>query len=248
MPVARVSDTPPTLNVVVAWMSTDPAVVVLIVILHLPVLRVVRQSSRLLPVPPQLLPSSGLAKAALAVLLSNVKTTHVPFGAGAKPVIKSPPCPAVSPSSCCTVAVIVCALFTAFVAVSGLTAILASTYTLLASALLRPPVPVARVSETPPTLNVVVAWMSTDPGVDVLIWTVQLPLVVVHVFTPPTKAAPAVLFSRLSVQVVPFGAGPKPVTASPGAPAVRPSSCWIVQVIVWGSLTAFVSVSGLKSI
>ena len=28
--------------------------------------------------------------------------------------------------------------------------------------------PVARVSETPPTLNVVVAWMSTDPGVEVL--------------------------------------------------------------------------------
>src|SRR5437899_3003691 len=88
--------------------------------------------------------------------------------------------------------------------------------------------------------------MSTDPGVDVLIWTVQLPLVVVQVFTPPTKAAPALLFSRLSVQVVPFGAGPKPVTASPGAPAVRPSSCWIVQVIVWGSLTAFVSVSALS--
>ena len=87
----------------------------------------VRQSSRLLAVPPQLLPSSGVVKAAPAVLLSKVKTTHVPFGAGAKPVTKSPPCPAVRPSSCDTVAVIVCAWFTSFVAVRGLTVILAST-------------------------------------------------------------------------------------------------------------------------
>ena len=128
MPVARVSDTPPTLNVVVAWMSTDPAVVVVIVMLHLPVPPEVTQSSRLLPVvPPQLLPSSGVVKSAVAVLLSKVKTTHVPFGAGAKPVTKSPPCPAVRPSSCDTVAVIVCAWFTSFVAVRGLTVILAST-------------------------------------------------------------------------------------------------------------------------
>src|SRR5438093_9600110 len=90
--------------------------------------------------------------------------------------------------------------------------------------------------------------MSTDPGVEVLIWTVQLPLVVVQVLTPPTKAAPALLFSRLRVQVVPFGAGPKPVTASPGAPAGRPSSCWIVHVIVCAWFTSFVAVSGLRAI
>ena len=127
MPVARVSETPATLNVVVAWMSTEPAVVVLILIVQVPVPPDVWQSSRLLAVPPQLLPSSGVVKVAPAVLLSSVKTTQVPLGAGPKPVVPSPGAPAASPSSCCTVAVIVCAAFTSFVAVSGLTAIFAST-------------------------------------------------------------------------------------------------------------------------
>ena len=132
VPVARVSETPATLNVVVAWMSTEPAVDVVIVIGHCPAAGVVpsmpvRQSSRLLAVPPQLLPSSGVVKAAPAVLLSSVKITQVPLGAGPKPVAPSPGAPAASPSSCCTVAVIVCAVPTSFVAVSGLTAIFAST-------------------------------------------------------------------------------------------------------------------------
>ena len=69
-----------------------------------------------------------------------------------------------------------------------------------------------------------VAWMLTLPAVLVLICTVQVPAVVVQVF-PPTKLAPAVLFTRLKVTSVPFGAGPKPVAPSPGAPAGSPSSC-----------------------
>src|SRR5438445_11478607 len=87
VPVARVRETPPTLNVVVAWMSTAPAVVDVMLILHVPVPPLVTQSSRLLPVPPQLLPSSGPVNTAPAVLLSSVNTTHVPSGAGPKPVV-----------------------------------------------------------------------------------------------------------------------------------------------------------------
>src|SRR6478752_5529390 len=91
--------------------------------------------------------------------------------------------------------------------------------------------------------------MSTPPGVVVLIWTLQVPPVVVHVFTLFTKLAPAVLFSRLNVTVVPFGAGPKPVVPSPPvAPNASWSSWLTVAVIVCGLLTSLVAVSGERTI
>src|SRR5437763_1871681 len=105
-----------------------------------------------------------------------------------------------------------------FTAVSGESEIFASTYRLLT---LAPspdsPSPVARVRLTPPTLNVVVLVMVTVRVEVLLICTVLVPVPpdVVQVLTPATTAAPALLFRRLNVTVVPFGAGPKPVAASP---------------------------------
>src|SRR4029079_10382105 len=90
--------------------------------------------------------------------------------------------------------------------------------------------------------------MSTPPGVAELIWTEQVPPVVVQVL-PPTNAAPAVLFSRLKVTRVPSGAGPKPVDASPpGAPEASWSFWLTVAVIVWAWPTGFVAVSGDRTI
>src|SRR5438034_783259 len=220
-PVARVSEIPPTENVVVAWMATERADVELICTEH---------------VPPVVVQVCGAAatKVAPAVLLSSENVTVVPSGAGPKSVTASPGAPAGRPSSWLTVAVIVCALFTPLVAVSGDSTIRASTYSLLAFALSpESPSPVARVSEIPPTENVVVAWMSTEPADVELICTEHVPPVVVQVCgAAATKVAPAVLLSSENVTVVPSGAGPKPVTASPGAPAGRPSSWLTVAVIV----------------
>src|SRR5437773_2326372 len=218
-------------------MSTEPAAVELICTEH---------------VPPVVVQVCGAAatKVAPAVLLSSENVTVVPSGAGPKPVTASPGAPAGRPSSWLTVAVIVCALFTPLVAVSGDSTIRASTYSLLAFALSpESPSPVARVSEIPPTENVVVAWMSTEPADVELICTEHVPLVVVQVCgAAATKVAPAVLLSSENVTVVPSGAGPKPVTASPGAPAGRPSSWLTVAVIVCALFTALVAVSGDRSI
>ncbi len=126
VPVARVTLSPAIEKVVVAWMSTEPGVVVVIVTEQVP--PVVGQSSRLPAVPPQLAPSFGVVKAAPAVLSLSVNTTQVPLGAGPKPLAASPPgAIARSPSSCCTVTLILCGSPTLLTAVSGSTSICAST-------------------------------------------------------------------------------------------------------------------------
>ena len=126
-----------------------------------------------------------------------------------------------------------------------------ATYTLLASAPSPArPSPVARVSDSPRTENVVVAWMSTLPAVGLLITTEHWPAPPLTVqLAPPgaagtkTAVAPA-LFVRLKVTTVPSGAALKPVKLSPPG-ASMPSFCFTVAVIVWFALTGFVAVSGL---
>ena len=111
------------------------------------------------------------------------------------------------------------------------------------------PSPEARVRLTARTEKVVVAWISTPPVVDVLICTLQLPPVVVQVFTSFTKVAPAALFTRLNVTVVPFGAGPKPVVPSPPVTPEASWSSWLtVAVIVCGLLTSLVADGGERTI
>jgi hypothetical protein len=69
--------------------------------------------------------------------------------------------------------------------------------------------PVERVSVTPPTLSVVVAWIVVVPAVGELIVTVQSPVVptVVHWFEPTNAPGPAWIEP---VQLVPAGAFVKP--------------------------------------
>src|SRR5579864_5665962 len=105
-PVVRVRLIPRTLNVVVAWMLTLPAVVEFTLIEQLPAVVV------------QVL---GPTKAAPAVLFNRLKATVVPSGALVNPL----------PVFCCTVAVKVCADPTALVALGGLRVILASGFVLV---------------------------------------------------------------------------------------------------------------------
>src|SRR5688572_7044667 len=214
---------PDTVTVVLPCVSTLPGVKLLIDTEHV-----------LLAIVTQLFVAGG-ANAAPAVLFTRLKLTVSPAPTPTQP----PP----SPRFSSTVAVIWCGAPTALVAVSGLSVIRRSTYTLLALALppsaMFPAVPDVAESGKPLTVAVAVPWMSTLPGVVVLIWMVHVPAAPVTQLVVPggTKAAPAVLFSSAKATLAPCTICQVPVASA----STR-------AVIVCASPTRFVAVSGVSVI
>ena len=110
------------------------------------------------------MPVKAPAGTSTAPLLSVRPTVTLAPAAAVKPVTPSPPWAAVRPSSCKTVTVNVCGWPTALTA-SGAMLTLASTKRLTAAPVSPDwPSPVARVSETPLTVNVAVALPVTMPA------------------------------------------------------------------------------------
>jgi len=208
VPVARVRLTVPTAKVALAWMSTLPAVGLLICTEHW-------------PAPPLTVQLEPATKVAPAVLLSRLKLTTVPSGAGPKPLALSPPgAPIARPSSCWTVAVIVCGEPTAFVAVKGESAIFASTNRFVAGPL--PPAPlfpeVERLTVTPSIVTWALTFAVNTPAELLLIVSVQ-----VAVF-PLTTGVPQ------SVPCVP-GAGLTVVVIAPKLTGVAPDGIAVTVIV-----------------
>src|SRR5262249_16273739 len=149
------SEVPPTVTVVVALIVVEPVVGELITTVHE-------------PVPPDVVQLEGPTKAAPAPPeFVSVNVITVPSGALTKP----------EPELTFTCPVSVWFVDTALFAVAGVIWMFASTHAFCASGPSPTrPSPVARVSETPPTLTVVIAWIVVVPAIVEVICTVQEPV------------------------------------------------------------------------
>src|SRR4051795_8576174 len=162
--------------------------------------------------------STPLTNAAPAVLLTSVNVTVVPSGAGPKPVAPSPGAPASKPSSCWTLAVIVCGASSGLTAVSGDRAIFAFTKRSTASPVSAPSPPVATSKVDVPIVTVASAWPVIAP-----VWlevkvTVQSPLASV-----PTVAQLSTTF----VATAPADATSVTVGCTPTAGLTTPATDWV---------------------